>query len=102
MPVCTYCENCLLHKLHIECAECLQTFFCVDCFSAGVCIDAHQNGHAYIVHRSCYETSVFTKDWTILEELKLLDGDIFKYSYNKFIHGVVQALKSLELETGNL
>ena len=70
---CAYCNKDITQNLRIRCAECDETDFCGDCFASGVNINSHKNYHSYYVV-DCIETSIFTKDWTVAEELLLLEG----------------------------
>ncbi len=72
---CTFCTRNIHHSFHFQCAECNDppVFLCVDCFSAGVNVGDHLNTHAYRVP-DCLDNPMFAKDWTIKEELMLLDG----------------------------
>lgn len=75
---CTFCIRNLDHGFYIQCAECTspEVFLCVDCFSAGVNVGNHENCHSYRVP-DCLDMPLFAKDWSIKEELLLLDGKIF-------------------------
>lgn len=71
---CKYCHVDISEKLRIRCAECVTPFdLCGDCFSSGVELYPHTNNHAYHVI-DCLHKPIFTKDWTALEDLKLLNG----------------------------
>lgn len=73
---CKYCKRDLSRLFYIQCAECENDLLlCGDCFSVGVEINelGHKNNHKYIV-ADCLETPLFTKDWSMNEELLLLDG----------------------------
>jgi len=48
---------------------------CGDCFSVGVSINQHRGYHDYYVV-DCLERPIFAKDWTVHEELELLEGFI--------------------------
>lgn len=71
---CKYCHIDLSEKLRIRCAECVVPFnLCGDCFSSGVELYPHTNKHSYSVV-DCLHKPLFTKDWTALEDLNLLNG----------------------------
>jgi transcriptional adapter 2-alpha len=70
---CTFCTRSIHHSFHIQCAECNDVYLCVDCFSAGVNIGNHENHHSYRIP-DCLDNPIFAKDWTIKEELLLLEG----------------------------
>jgi hypothetical protein len=72
---CCYCNLDISSLLRIHCAQCSNVQFCSDCFSAGVEIFNHKNNHPYQVV-DCIEYPLFTKDWSIAEELLLLEGII--------------------------
>jgi len=55
------------------CAECADCDLCSDCFAAGAARLPHKNTHAYRVV-DCLDVPLFVKDWTINEELMLLEG----------------------------
>ncbi len=71
---CRYCNRSYARSFAIECAECSNFFLCGDCFSAGVELGAHKNNHKYKV-ADCLEFPLFVKDWTVAEELALLEGN---------------------------
>lgn len=70
---CNYCKRSILRAFHIICAECPDCLLCGDCFSAGVEMGKHKNNHKYKV-ADCLEYPLFVKDWTVNEELALLEG----------------------------
>mmetsp|Transcript_18814 Transcript_18814/g.31343 ORF Transcript_18814/g.31343 Transcript_18814/m.31343 type:complete len:620 (-) Transcript_18814:1241-3100(-) len=71
---CKYCHIDISEKPRIRCAECVTPFdLCGDCFSSGVELFPHTNNHSYRVI-DCLQKPLFTKDWTALEDLKLLNG----------------------------
>ena len=71
---CKYCEKDITQSLRIRCAECDPVVdLCGDCFSVGVSIDHHKGYHDYFVV-DCLERPIFAKDWTVNEELELLEG----------------------------
>jgi hypothetical protein len=70
---CRYCHRSYARTFAVECAECANFFLCGDCFSAGVELGAHKNNHKYKV-ADCLEFPLFVKDWTVSDELALLEG----------------------------
>lgn len=70
---CSYCHIDITLQLRIKCAECEDFQLCGDCFCAGVELHPHLNTHEYHVVDSLHYP-VFSKDWTISEELLLLEG----------------------------
>jgi hypothetical protein len=70
---CKYCRRSVARTFSVECAECANFALCGDCFSAGVEIGTHKNDHKYKV-ADCLEFPLFAKDWTVSEELALLEG----------------------------
>ena len=70
---CLYCDKDIRQCLRIKCAECNDVNLCGDCFAAGVNINEHKNIHPYFIV-DCLEHPIFTKDWTMAEELLLLEG----------------------------
>mmetsp|Transcript_16109 Transcript_16109/g.17449 ORF Transcript_16109/g.17449 Transcript_16109/m.17449 type:complete len:565 (+) Transcript_16109:63-1757(+) len=72
---CTFCTRGIEHTFYITCAVCTtpEVHLCVDCFSAGVNVGDHENCHPYRVP-DCLDMPIFSKDWTIKEELLLLEG----------------------------
>lgn len=48
-------------------------FLCGDCFCAGVELGTHKNNHKYKV-ADCLEYPLFVKDWSVSEELAMLEG----------------------------
>jgi hypothetical protein len=69
---CSFCTRLIKH-FYVQCATCSGIFLCADCFSAKVVLPPHDSSHPYYVAR-CLERNVFEKDWTLKEELMLLDG----------------------------
>lgn len=78
---CTFCTRGIEHGFHITCAECTspEVHLCVDCFSAGVNVGDHENTHNYRVP-DCLDMPLFSKDWTVKDELLLLEGTNSLYS----------------------
>ena len=74
---CEYCHRDISLTLHIKCEECKNFYLCGDCFATGVKLDDHLPTHNYRV-ADCLEYSMFTKDWSVNEDLMLLEG-IEKY-----------------------
>lgn len=72
MIKCCFCQR-VSNPFFIQCALCKDTYFCPDCFCAGVTLPSHDISHPYRIP-DCLETIVFAKDWSIKEELLLLDG----------------------------
>eukprot|EP01041_Mallomonas_annulata_P012575 gene12575-26481_t len=71
---CCYCMRDITKIPRVRCAVCQPDIdFCADCFAAGVNINDHKNYHGYFVV-DCIEQPIFSKDWTISEELLLLEG----------------------------
>jgi hypothetical protein len=70
---CNYCNRDITTQFRICCAECEKCDLCADCFAAGAQRLPHKNTHAYRVV-DCLDVPLFTKDWTINEELMLLEG----------------------------
>lgn len=70
---CKYCKRDITRTLVIQCAECNEFHLCSDCFCAGVEIEDHRNNHKYRVS-DCLEVAIFAKDWTVNEELTILEG----------------------------
>lgn len=70
---CNYCKREITLHFYVKCAECDNIELCGDCFSSGVKFEKHEPFHNYRVI-DCLETSIFTKDWSIHEELMLLEA----------------------------
>ena len=70
---CNYCSREITLHFYIKCAECDNVELCGDCFSSGVNIGSHLSTHNYRVI-DCLETTILTKEWTIHEELMLLEA----------------------------
>jgi hypothetical protein len=70
---CSFCFRDLNLGFYIQCAECARINLCVDCFSAGVTLENHENYHSYKIP-DCLDFPVFAKEWTIKEEIFLLEG----------------------------
>jgi hypothetical protein len=70
---CSYCHVDITQYLRIYCNECSNFLLCADCYCAGVELFPHQASHSYRIV-DCLHIPIFTKDWTIGEELLLLEG----------------------------
>jgi hypothetical protein len=70
---CSYCQRDITQQIRIQCAVCDHFDLCGDCFAAGVSRYPHVNTHDYRVV-DCIDIPIFTFDWTISEELLLLEG----------------------------
>ena len=95
---CSYCKRDISQQLRIHCAVCENFDLCGDCFSTGVSRFPHVNTHDYQVVDSL-EVPLFTKDWTIREELALLEGiDKFGVGNWKFVSEFIgsKGLKQVE------
>lgn len=86
---CTFCTRGIEHTFYITCAVCTtpEVHLCVDCFSAGVNVGDHENCHPYRVP-DCLDMPIFSKDWTIKEELLLLEGKKFDYLCPPYLHSL--------------
>jgi transcriptional adapter 2-alpha len=71
---CSYCKRDITLQLRIHCAICDNFELCGDCFSSGATRYPHKNTHDYRVV-DCLDVPIFTKDWTMSEELVLLEGE---------------------------
>ena len=71
---CTYCLKDISLLCQVKCLECDNAEFCTDCFCSGVEIDEHLNSHSYRLSDSL-DFNLFSPDWTVAEELLLLDGN---------------------------
>ena len=73
---CKYCTKDITQTFRVRCAECIsEVDLCGDCFAAGVNIDNHKSFHPYFIV-DCIEHSIFSKEWTVAEELLLLEGTL--------------------------
>lgn len=70
---CSYCHKDITLTLKIHCAECDGFTLCSDCFSVGVNLGNHCASHGYRI-ADCLDCPIFAKDWSISEELLLLEG----------------------------
>ena len=84
--VCVYCDRDVSRSFFVHCAECSsnsstgrssRVHLCGDCFLSGGDVPEanHCSEHSYIV-ATCLEIPLFSKDWTVSEELALLDGKV--------------------------
>ena len=74
VPVlCSYCQRDVTMLCRVHCNECPDFKLCNDCFSVGVQLLPHLPTHAYRVV-DCLDVPLFTKDWSAVEELLLLEG----------------------------
>jgi transcriptional adapter 2-alpha len=71
---CSYCHVDITQQIRIKCAECADFDLCADCFCSGVELLPHKPSHSYRVVDSTH-FPIFSKDWTLGEELLLLEGD---------------------------
>jgi hypothetical protein len=71
---CTFCTK-IIKQFYVQCARCSNLFLCADCFTAGVIIPPHDNSHPYFIPY-CMDKNMFSSDWSIKEELLLLDGKL--------------------------
>lgn len=71
---CSFCTKSIGRSLFVQCAVCDNILLCSDCFAAGVILPPHNSSHPYRVAECLESTTIFAKDWTIKEELLLLDG----------------------------
>jgi transcriptional adapter 2-alpha len=71
---CQYCKRDITQQCRIKCAECINVELCTDCFSVGVEFENHKNLHSYRIS-DCLDFPIFSNDWTVGEELLLLEGD---------------------------
>jgi transcriptional adapter 2-alpha len=71
--VCNYCRSNITTEFRVHCAECDDCDMCADCFSSGAMKAPHKNTHSYRII-DCLDFPVFQKDWTMNEELMLLEG----------------------------
>lgn len=99
---CNYCRKDVVRSFAIRCAECEDFTLCSDCFSAGVELSPHKNSHKYKVS-DCLEFPLFVKDWTVSEELALMEGTClvkkFEIVVNHFLFSQ-QALSDTVWATG--
>lgn len=72
---CSFCTRNISKSFFVKCAECKDFFLCSDCFAAGVKLYPHENSHAYHIP-DCLDNPLFVKDWTVKEDLMLLEGTI--------------------------
>ncbi|KAJ6255195.1 transcriptional adapter 2-alpha [Anaeramoeba flamelloides] len=70
---CTYCKQDISKSVVIKCEECEDVTLCTQCFSTGKQIHSHKRTHDYQVLVSKKEP-IYQKEWTYIEELKLLEG----------------------------
>ncbi|RYG68101.1 hypothetical protein EON64_05925 [archaeon] len=69
---CTFCCRSIGRGFYTECATCSNFYLCLDCFSADVRLPPHEPTHPYRIAENL-DVMLFTKDWTIKDELMLLD-----------------------------
>eukprot|EP01031_Cornospumella_fuschlensis_P009390 gene9390-11532_t len=69
---CSFCLRSIGRSFYTECATCSNFYLCLDCFSADVCLPPHEPSHSYKVAENL-DMLLFSKDWTIKDELMLLD-----------------------------
>eukprot|EP01038_Epipyxis_sp_PR26KG_P004953 gene4953-6926_t len=92
---CGFCDKKIALEFRVSCCDpvcqpqnikegefCLPLQLCGDCFSAGVNVYPHVNTHSYTIP-DYLGVPLFTKDWTINEELLLLEG-IDKFGFGNW------------------
>lgn len=72
---CSYCIRDVTVQFRVHCAVCPDFQLCHDCFTAGVTLNPHDPSHDYKV-ADCLDIPIFVKDWTVNDELTLLDGNL--------------------------
>ncbi len=70
---CKYCFRDITLSIRFCCAECDNMILCENCFLSGVELNKHKKTHNYEVS-DCFEGYIFAKEWSINEELLLLEG----------------------------
>lgn len=70
---CSYCHLDITQYLQILCNECQNFSLCADCYCSGVELYPHKATHSYRIV-DCLHYPIFHKEWTIAEELLLLEG----------------------------
>jgi hypothetical protein len=70
---CNYCHIDITQYLRISCNECENFLLCADCYCSGVELFPHKPTHSYRIV-DCLHYPIFQKEWTIAEELLLLEG----------------------------
>lgn len=77
------CSSCsaILNSKYIQCAECTNVTLCPPCFARGVQTDTHKNSHKYSVVQP--DIHIHHIDWTLGEELKLLDH-LIEFGYGSW------------------
>ena len=73
-----YCETCwreLVNECYILCTKCHGFTQCLNCFAQGYEKGTHLKTHPYILMKAS-TPNLFTSDWTIEEEIILLDSII--------------------------
>jgi transcriptional adapter 2-alpha len=71
---CSYCRRDTTQQCRIKCADCQNIFLCTDCFCSGVEFNTHKPTHPYQINDSL-DFPLFFDDWTVAEELLMLEGD---------------------------
>jgi transcriptional adapter 2-alpha len=76
---CCSCQKDITTQFRLRCAECVETVdLCADCFSVGVTALSvscdHKASHNYRIVDCLDIPSVFNPDWSVAEELLLLEG----------------------------
>lgn len=69
---CSFCCRSIGRGFYTECATCSNFCLCLDCFSADVRLPPHEPTHPYKVAENL-DFVFCAKDWTIKDELMLLD-----------------------------
>lgn len=70
---CNNCGSSLSQEFRVRCAICPKFDLCGDCFSVGAEIPPHLNTHPYRIV-DCLDVPLFSRDWTISDELLMLEG----------------------------
>lgn len=85
-----------------RCLECVNHSLCGDCFAVGVELLPHKRTHSYRVVE-CLENNIFSKEWSLNEELLLLElierfgmGNWKTISEKMLAAGIAKSVKELE------
>lgn len=70
---CNHCGSNISQEIRIRCAVCPDFDLCGDCFAVGAETHPHKNTYDYRIV-DCLDVPLFTKDWTINDELLMLEG----------------------------
>ena len=85
--LCLSCQKDITGSIRIRCATCIHPVdICADCFCVGIKSIEHNGtlhdpSHDYKIV-DCLDCSVFNPEWSVAEEILILEGQFFYYFFS--------------------